>query len=250
MTTSIYIPRSQVTPPQIEGGVTTLTLDEVPANGMPVRVMLNGQLLGKGDITHDEKTVTLDGDYTGHTFEIDYYIASLVDLVQLTPYTVDLPEIELYSLGTKRATSSNDDFGGFDLLLNSVGHSEYDLAYDGDDLQTDRLLKSAVTLSVYSDAWVDGQRGWWGDTYQSDRPIADCKLWTLMGAKATHENKLIGDQYIKNAVQWLIDDEHLDSIDITTEHQANSLDWLAFQLVCKREGQADVSLNLNMEHRS
>ena len=225
-------------------------LDETPASGMPVRVMLNGQILGKADITHDGKRITLPGDYTGHTFEIDYYLESIIDLTQPAPYTVELPEIELYSLGTTSAANANDDLGGFDLLLNSVGHSAYDLGYNGNDLQTDRLLKSAVTLSVYTDAWVDGQRGWWGDTYQGDQPIADSKLWTLIGAKATHENRLKGEHYIKHAVQWLIDDGHFDSIDVTTEHQANGLDWLAFKLIGKRDGQADVSLNLNREQRS
>ena len=255
MATSIYIPRSQVAPPQLEEGVTRLTLDEMPANGMPIRILQNGQALSQADerISIDPqqpKTINIIGDYADHSFEVDYYIASLIDLEQPTPYTVDLPEIELYSLGTTPATTPNDDLGGFDLLLNSVGYSAYDLAYNGNDLQTDRMLKSAVTLSVYTDAWVDGQRGWWGDTYQGDRPVANCKLWTLMGAKATPENRLKSEQYIKSAVQWLIDDQHLDSIDITTEHQANSLDWLAFKLICKRDGQADVSLNLNMEQRS
>lgn len=250
MPTSIYIPRSQVTPPRFEGGVTLLDLDEVPANSMPIRVILNGQILGESDKTHHHKKITLNGDHTGHSFEVDYYIESIIDLDQPTPYTVDLPEIELYSLGATSVANSNDDLGGFDLLIDSVGHSEYDLAYSGNDLQTDRMLKSAVTLSVYTDAWVDGQRGWWGDSYQDERPIADSKLWTLMGAKATHENRLTGEQHIKSAVQWLIDDEHIDSIDVTTEHHTNSLDWLAFKLICKREGQTNVSLNLNLEQRS
>lgn len=248
MSTSVYIPRSKVTPPQYEEGVTTLTLDETPASGMPVRVMLNGQILSQQDITQHQHQITLAGDFTGHSFEVDYYLESTIDLSQPTPYEVDLPEIELYTLGTQRVSSASDDLGGVDLLLSMVGESEYDLAYTGNDLQTDRMLKSAVTLSIYSDAWVDGKRGWWGDSYQNDRPIANCKLWTLMGARNTPENRLKGEQYIKDAVQWLIDDQHLDSIDITTEHQANRLDWLAFQLTCKKQGQTDIALNLNLEH--
>ncbi len=250
MTTSVYIPRSQITPPEVQEGVTTLTLDEAPAANMPVRVMFNGQILSQQDISRTANQITLAGDYTGHTFEVDYYLESPIDLSQPTPYEVDLPEIELYSLGTQPITSTNDNLGGFDLLLQMTGLAEFDLAYTGNDLQTDRMLKSAVTMSVYSDAYVDGQRGWWGDTYQGDRPIANCKLWTLMGARATPENRLKGEQYIKDAVQWLIDDGHLDSIDITTEHQPNSLDWLAFQLTCKKQGQSDVGLNLNLEQIS
>lgn len=215
---------------------------------MPVRVMLNGQILGQDDITVNQNTVTLNGDYTGHRFEIDYYIESIIDLSQPTPYEVDLPAIELYSLGTQVLSTSSDDLGGFDLLLQMTDLSEYDLAYTGNDLQSDRLLKSAVTLSVYSDGLVEGQRGWWGDTYQADRPVANCKLWTLNGAKTTSENRLKGEQYIKDAVQWLIDDEHLDSVEVTTEHHAKTLDWLAFKLTCRKNGQTDLAVNLNLEN--
>lgn len=247
MRTSVYIPRSQITPPEVQEGVTTLTLDETPAAAMPVRVMFNGQILSQNDITQNANQITLVGDYTGHTFEVDYYLESHIDLSQPTPYAVDLPDIELYSLGTHAVKSTNDDLGGVDLLLEMVGESDYDLAYTGNDLRVDRQLKSAVTLSVYSDAFVDGQRGWWGDTYQGERPVANCKLWTLMGAKTTHHNRLKAEQYLKDAVQWLIDDEHLDTIEILTAHQAQSLDWLAFQLICKKQGHDDVALNLLLE---
>jgi len=246
----VYQPRSQVTPPDVEEGVTTLTLDERPAAGMPVRVIFNGQILSQTDITLHQQQITFEGDYTGHTFEVDYYLESQIDVSQPTPYVVDLPEIELYSLGTQSVKPENDDLGGFDLLLHMTGIAEFDLAYTGNDLQTDHSLNSAITLSVYSDAWVDGQRGWWGDRYQDDRPVAACKLWTLMGAKPTHDNRLRGEQYIKEAVQWLLDDGHLDQIEITTQHHANNLDWLAFQLTCKKQGQSDRALNLNLEHTS
>lgn len=233
----VSVPRSAVTPPVLDqAGFTVLTLPETPATDLPVRVLVGGQTVGQQDFTRDGNIIQIEGDYSHLHCEVDYYLLKIINIEAQTEQP-DLPEIELYSIRTNTYQQADNNTGAYDLLLGMVDDSEYDLIYNGTDLSTDKALQSAITLSVYTDAWVNGQKGWWGDSYNDDRPIADSKLWTLMGKPTTPENINLGNRYIQAATQWLIDDEHVDEIEITTEHHANELDWLAFRLQCKKDKQ-------------
>ena len=116
------------------------------------------------------------------------------------------------------------------LLDDASGNEELDLFIDSD---ADSFLKSAITISVYSDARVDGKRGWWGDSYRDSNAgtIAHSKLWTILGKPATAENTRLGKDHVKAALQWLIDDKLLSNISVIAEHQSAKLDIFAFKII-------------------
>jgi phage gp46-like protein len=93
------------------------------------------------------------------------------------------------------------------------------------DLIVGNELGTAVMISLFTDAQADEDdtipdgsadpRGWWGDL-DEDRHIGS-KLWLLSRAKQTNTTLALAQSYIGDALQWLIDDEVADSIDVFTE---------------------------------
>lgn len=141
-----------------------------------------------------------------------------VELEHLVPY--NLPNTSF----------QNNSFT--DLALGMTEWSEFDLLFNG-DLLTDSSLKTAIIISLFTNAKVDGQQGWWGDDYreEDEEPIAASKLWTLMGKPPTPDNVRKGKRYAKETLQWLIDDNRLKSISIEAEHQQQGLDMLALHII-------------------
>jgi phage gp46-like protein len=243
----IAIPCTATTTPYIDLDITVLVLPETPAANLPLRVLMNGQAMASGDLQRSGNRILIEGDYTRDHFEVDYYITQTITLDPDSPASKkpELPELELYSILSSPSVGTDFNQEATDLLLGMVDFSEYDLLLaESGDLATDAALRSAIILSVYTNAWVDGQNGWWGDTYSGDRPIADSELWTLMGKKTTPENVQKAIQYVINATQWLIDDNHFNQIDVQGEHQSHELDWFAFHLTCHRSGKPPITLNL------
>lgn len=100
---------------------------------------------------------------------------------------------------------------------------EGDFIFQDNDFETDEGLGTAVLMSWFSDqrasnddeipnATTDPEfidkRGWWGDlvdpTFTEDK--IGSKLWLLNRAKTTQENITKGQDYGKEALQWMIDD--------------------------------------------
>jgi phage gp46-like protein len=95
----------------------------------------------------------------------------------------------------------------------------------GPDLAAGDDLATSVLISLFTDARADPDdvipdgsgdaRGWWGDT---GRPMRlGSKLWLLDRAKQTEETRLRAQDYITDALQWLIDGGIAASIDVVTE---------------------------------
>lgn len=102
-----------------------------------------------------------------------------------------------------------------------------DLSFDGNqaDLETDEGLETAVIISLFSDrragddeelpSGVGSKRGWWGDS------LADVggdqigsKLWLLCREKRLNSVRLRAEQYIREALQWMIDTKIATKIDV------------------------------------
>ena len=95
-------------------------------------------------------------------------------------------------------------------------------------LSTDQQfdLKRAVIISLFTwrragpDDPVDDEElfGWWGDSYPT---IADdrigSRLWLLRRVKLTADTQRDAEFYAREALQWLLDDEHVLSLEITSE---------------------------------
>jgi phage gp46-like protein len=98
-----------------------------------------------------------------------------------------------------------------------------DMVLEGDDLQSDDGLETAVMLSLFTDRRAaDGdvtedpdKRGWWGDA----RPVVDgdrwgSRLWLLGRAKETQEVLRQAKDFAAEALQWLTADKVATKIDV------------------------------------
>lgn len=101
--------------------------------------------------------------------------------------------------------------GKADLVLNDANN----------DLQDENELKTAIIVSLFTDARAEleqvptpnsDRRGWWGASIGS-------LLWLLQRAKATESNLQIAISYIKNALAWLIAQEIASDIAVEGEIQ-------------------------------
>ncbi|MGD9638390.1 MAG: phage GP46 family protein [Alphaproteobacteria bacterium] len=99
------------------------------------------------------------------------------------------------------------------------------------DLAVDSTLKTAVILSLFSDRRADdtderpkgsSYRGWWADALGSDK--FGSKLWLLARAKHTEETRSRAEDYAKQALEWLIDDEIAALVEVTAE-------WLSQEIL-------------------
>lgn len=105
----------------------------------------------------------------------------------------------------------------------ATGHGDW--AMLGQALQTGGDLQTAVLISLFTDRTAgtddeipDGSgnaRGWCGDAGQAV-PIGS-RIWLLERAKQIPETLRRAQDYAAEALQWLIDDGVVASIDITAE---------------------------------
>lgn len=118
----------------------------------------------------------------------------------------------------------------------------------GAQLQSGNDLSTAVMISLFTDAMAkvddvipDGTgdpRGWWGD----DRAVPiGSRLWLLSRAKQTTETLARAQDYIAEALQWLIDDGVVARFDIVTEWTRAG--QLGAQVVAFEQGGAALTMN-------
>ncbi|EGV05838.1 phage protein GP46 [Haemophilus pittmaniae HK 85] len=82
-------------------------------------------------------------------------------------------------------------------------------------------LTNAIVISLFSDARVDNQRGWWGNDFgqnQSGQVEMGSRLWTLARSKQLTDVLDDAQAYAETALQWLIDDGHALAIDVTASN--------------------------------
>src|SRR5579859_1817812 len=105
----------------------------------------------------------------------------------------------------------------------------FDWAIVNGDLAIDDGLDTAVAISLWSDRLAnaddeipDGsadRRGWWGDAYlpvlstgQPDR--IGSRLWLLARALQTLETQQHAQAYVREALQWMVDDGVVASVTV------------------------------------
>lgn len=113
---------------------------------------------------------------------------------------------------------------------NADGAVRMDYRIAAPALADDDGLRSAVLISLFTDRRAgdddtlpDGtdRRGWWGDSYaDTSGDQLGSRLWLLRRAKATAEVLQRARQYATEALQWLVEDAVVKSVDITAEWQA------------------------------
>jgi len=81
-------------------------------------------------------------------------------------------------------------------------------------------------------------RGWWGDIGE-DKPIGS-RLWLLDRSKQTQEVLNNARDYINEALQWLVDDGVVASIDVQTQWVRDT--FLGAQITLYQPDGSQISL--------
>ncbi len=107
-----------------------------------------------------------------------------------------------------------------------------DLAIRNADIALDRSLRSAVLVSLFTDARVepdelpDGEtdrRGWWGQDFEDDQIGIGSKLWTLARSKRTNATLLQYQSFAMEALQWLVTDGHVRSVQVSVSNPRSDI---------------------------
>jgi phage gp46-like protein len=114
------------------------------------------------------------------------------------------------------------------LALDDFGHG--DIALDGRDLERDNGLETAVILSLFCDRRAtpeqvppgvpaDDLRGYWGDV----RPDVEgdqlgSLLWLLEREKQTTGTLARAQQYVGEALQWMVEDRVASRVEVRTSY--------------------------------
>ncbi len=117
-----------------------------------------------------------------------------------------------------------------DLLLERRKDGFFDLCFENGDLLMGEFLKNAVLLSIGSMARkVSGfsgklqDDGWWGEpTFEGDK--WGSLVHTLFQNRGDSNTVLLARQYVKNSLQWLIDDGVASDVNVDVRCDAESLD--------------------------
>lgn len=100
----------------------------------------------------------------------------------------------------------------------------YDISFDENgDFVLDQSYETAIRMSLWVDSRADEsevkqqdlRRGWWGNLELFDVPHEiGSKLWLLQQERNTIRTRNRAQDYVKQCLQWLIDDEHAKNIDV------------------------------------
>ena len=102
---------------------------------------------------------------------------------------------------------------------------EGDLEIVDFDLATERGLRSAMLISIFTDARADAdelpegetdRRGWWGDGLSGEDRIGS-RVWLLQRAKQTAETAALAETYVAEALAWMVEDAVALAVDVVAE---------------------------------
>jgi len=110
----------------------------------------------------------------------------------------------------------SDALGGFDISIDPA---------TGDLLQT-AGFDTSLKMSLFEERRANREemvpserrRGWWGNTLfdEADFEIGS-KLWLLDQARLTQETLNKAIDYARTALQWMIDDNHVEEVEVSGE---------------------------------
>lgn len=108
--------------------------------------------------------------------------------------------------------------------------SEGDLVLDNESLLLDDTLTNAIVISLFTDLRVDGERGWWGNSFNSDDYQMGSKLWTLSRSKQLASVLDDAQRFATEALQWMLDDKVVRSYQVFASNPAPSV--LLLEISC------------------
>lgn len=157
------------------------------------------------------------------------------------PLTAGAPGPALF----KAASSSKN--GDFALFWDTDAFA-VDVAIVANDLARDAGLETAVSLSLFTDrraedgdvlpAFETDRRGWWADdvaAVEGDR--FGSRLWMLARAPATQDTLARAEEYAREALRWLVDDQVAERVEATAVVPRAGI--LGLLIAIYRPGRAD-----------
>lgn len=120
-----------------------------------------------------------------------------------------------------------------DIALEQDEGNQVDIAIDpdtGDFLLVDGF-ETALTMSLFSERRADDsevptaelRRGWWGNTVGPEGFEIGSKLWLLDQARRNQSTLNSAVDFSTSALNWLIEDGHLISIDVSGEFTTSGI---------------------------
>jgi len=111
-----------------------------------------------------------------------------------------------------------------DIALTQNNEGQFDIVLDGPDLKSEQGLRTAVLISLFTDARArdddelpsnDGdRRGHWADTYSTSSQGS--RLWLLERAKENQATLDNAKTYAAEALQWLVEDSVAQTVNVVT----------------------------------
>lgn len=105
---------------------------------------------------------------------------------------------------------------------------------DDDDLEGIESTDTAIDISLFTDKRVDSsevqtaelRRGWIGNLFNGviEYEIGS-KLWLIYQSRNTNETANRGIYFIKDSLQWLIEDDLADDIEVTANRTVNNIEF-------------------------
>jgi phage gp46-like protein len=113
------------------------------------------------------------------------------------------------------------------------------------DLVTGRDLESAATISLFTDRLAlpddklpdpnDGdRRGWWADWEADGGPIGS-RIWLLSREKETEAVRQRAEDYCREALQWMLDDDVADAVEVIAAWNVQAPGRLDVDVVISRD---------------
>ena len=100
-----------------------------------------------------------------------------------------------------------------------------DVRLDGADLESDAGLRTAVVLSLFSNARArsgdipegEDPQGVWTDALDDDGDRYGSRLWLLERSKQTPDVPVLAEEYAREALEWMFGDGVADRVDVSAE---------------------------------
>ena len=148
-------------------------------------------------------------------------------------------------------STTNGDIKFFLLPTGTALARPADIEVSGAELLRDPGFETAVLISLCSNARAaeddplpdstDTRSGWWGSEVL-DLEIGS-RLWLLGRSKLTDETFSRAEEYIKEALQWMIEEGAADEILCTVEKDTTQLNRLKFTVMIVRKDNKNIFFN-------
>jgi len=114
-----------------------------------------------------------------------------------------------------------------DIDVRATDRGDFDIAIAANgDLATTEGFDTALKMSLFEERRADRQemipserrRGWWGNELFDEAAFEiGSKLWLIDQARLNQETLNRAIDYVRQALQWLINDNHVEAVEVSGE---------------------------------